>query len=180
MSFAELFTVLVVGLIIVGPDRLPQAIKSGLIWLNKAKRMLNETRTEFESQLGMDEIRREIHNEQVMASLKALEEAKKKLQETTSEIEESISDTSSKSANSSPSKNVDEGESAENSILPPQKRIVEENFEDDEHMFGEQLGNHPERKQELKENPGEDDKNPEQTDSDTSAESTKTSSGSAQ
>ncbi|VUD53934.1 Sec-independent protein translocase protein TatB [Thalassocella blandensis] len=150
MSFAELFTVLVVGLIIVGPDRLPHAIKSGLIWINRVKRMLHETRSEFENQLGMDEIRREIHNEQVMASLKALEDAKKKLQETGSDIGNEIESSLNTSANSSTQQSPSTihstaPDSDSHTIHTPAKRVVEENFEDDEHLFGEQLGNHPER-----------------------------------
>jgi len=58
MGFAELIVIAIVGLIVVGPDRLPQTIKSGLVWMGRIKRLINETRTEFEQQLGVDEIRR--------------------------------------------------------------------------------------------------------------------------
>ncbi|WP_370980713.1 Sec-independent protein translocase protein TatB [Agaribacterium sp. ZY112] len=73
MSFWELLVVIVVGLLIIGPERLPETLRTGALWIGRIKRALNNTRADFEQQLGMDEIRRELHNEQVMASLKSLD-----------------------------------------------------------------------------------------------------------
>lgn len=74
MSFWELFIVVLVGLIVIGPDKLPETIKSFIKWSTQIKRALNHTKTEFEHQLGLEDIRREIHNEQVMASLEKLKQ----------------------------------------------------------------------------------------------------------
>lgn len=84
MSFAEILVIAIVGLIVVGPDRLPEALRKGISMFTRIKRAINDTKTEFEQQLGVDEIRRELHNEQVMKSLKALEEAQR---ETENEIQ---------------------------------------------------------------------------------------------
>lgn len=134
MSFAELFIVICVGLIIIGPERLPHALKSGLVWLNRIKRLMHETRTEFENQLGVDEIRREIHNEQVMASLKALEETKKKLRESGEEIENTIASPAQAAAKALQT----------DKPKPRPKREIRDDFEEDESLFGDQRGNHPE------------------------------------
>ena len=77
MSFAEILVIAVVALVIVGPERLPDAVRKGMLWFGRIKRTINEAKTEFEQQLGVDEIRRELHNEQVLKSLQALESSQK-------------------------------------------------------------------------------------------------------
>ncbi len=114
MSFWELFIVGVIGLLVIGPDKLPQTIKTTLTWFGRVKRMLNETRSEFEKQLGVDEIRREIHNEQVMESLKSLKVAQEKIKQEANSINQSVKD-------------------AQNAVVD----------EEDEGIFGEQHHNHP-------------------------------------
>lgn len=119
MGFAEIFVIAIVGLLVIGPDKLPQTIKTCLLWFGRLKRLINDTRSEFEQQLGVDEIRREIHNDEVMASLKALKVAK----------DEAVSD-------------------VEGYAEQARKELDEiKNFDDfnadDEGLFGEQHANHP-------------------------------------
>jgi len=87
MSFAEILVIAVVALVIVGPERLPDAIRTGMLWFGRIKRTINDTKTEFENQIGVDEIRRELHNEQVMKSLKAFEEKQGLVKDKAKEIE---------------------------------------------------------------------------------------------
>ena len=72
IGFFELLVIAVVGLVVIGPERLPGAVRSGALWWGRFKRSIQETRSELEKQLGADEIRRELHNEDVMRSLEAL------------------------------------------------------------------------------------------------------------
>ena len=72
MSFIELLVVALVGLLVIGPERLPDTIRTCAVWINRAKRMITSTRAEVEQQLGMDELRRELHNEEVLQSLSAM------------------------------------------------------------------------------------------------------------
>lgn len=58
------------GLIVIGPERLPGTIRTCALWIGRIKRSLAETRQELEKQIGADEIRRELHNEQVLHNLK--------------------------------------------------------------------------------------------------------------
>ena len=92
MSFAELLVVLVVGLLVIGPDRLPEAIRTSIRWFTKIKRALNDARIEFEQQLGVDDIRRELHNEQVMESLRKLEENRKIADDSVREVGEKVNE----------------------------------------------------------------------------------------
>lgn len=71
IGFFELLIIAVVGLVVVGPERLPEAARSVGLWIGRLKRSLRETRGEIERQLGADDIRRQLHNEEVMRSLEA-------------------------------------------------------------------------------------------------------------
>lgn len=77
----ELLVVGGVGLIVIGPERLPGAIRTGALWLGRIKRSVLETRRELEQSIGADEIRRELRNEEIMASLEKLKEARAQLEQ---------------------------------------------------------------------------------------------------
>lgn len=93
MSFWELLVVAIVGLLVVGPEKLPDTIRSSMLWFGRLKRGLNSTRTEFEQQLGLDDIRRELHNEKVLESLRALEQTHKKAADAAHNISNDIGNT---------------------------------------------------------------------------------------
>lgn len=69
ISFFELLVIAVVGLVVIGPERLPEAVRGVSLWIGRFKRSLRETRSELERQIGADDIRRQLHNEEVMQSL---------------------------------------------------------------------------------------------------------------
>ena len=77
IGFPELLLVLLVGLVVIGPDKLPQVLRSVTKSFRKIKTWVNQTRIELEKSLGMDEIRQDLHNESVMKSLKENQEANK-------------------------------------------------------------------------------------------------------
>lgn len=69
IGFFELLIIAVVGLVVIGPERLPETVRGVSLWIGRFKRSLRETRSELEKQLGADDIRRQLHNEEVMRSL---------------------------------------------------------------------------------------------------------------
>ena len=73
IGFLELLLVVLVGLVVVGPDKLPQAVKSIIKSFRKVKPYLNQTLLELEKSVGMDEIRQDLHNENIIQSLKMFE-----------------------------------------------------------------------------------------------------------
>ena len=77
IGFFELAIIFVLGIVIIGPERMPEAVRAVMRVWGRLKHTLTETRTEFEKQIGADEIRRELHNERV---LKALERTQAKAQ----------------------------------------------------------------------------------------------------
>ena len=69
ISFGELLVCLIVILVVIGPERLPETVRSVALWIGRLKRSLRETRSEIEKQIGADDIRRQLYNEEIMRSL---------------------------------------------------------------------------------------------------------------
>ena len=70
IGFPELLVIVFVGLLVVGPEKLPQIIKPLTRSFRAIKSYLMETRSEIEKSVGMDEIRQDLHNEEIMEDLK--------------------------------------------------------------------------------------------------------------
>ncbi len=87
IGFLELIIVAVVGLLVLGPERLPIAIKTTMVWVSRIKRSFVGIREEIERELNVDEIRRDIHNSAVMDELKRTRE---ELEQGVSEMRKSV------------------------------------------------------------------------------------------
>ena len=70
IGFPELLVILLVGLVVVGPDKLPQLIKSLTKSFRAIRSYLIQIRSQLERSVGMDEIRQDLHNEKIMENLK--------------------------------------------------------------------------------------------------------------
>jgi len=73
VGFPELVLVAIVGLLILGPERLPEALRTLGLWLGRLRRSFSKVKAEIEKEIGMDEIKRQLHNEAVMDEMKRLE-----------------------------------------------------------------------------------------------------------
>ncbi len=96
IGFAELLLITVVGLLVLGPDKLPGAIRTASLWIGKFKRSLNQIKEEIEREVGVDDIRQQLHNDSV---LKELEETKSRMEALRSDlhgIDESIHEATEK------------------------------------------------------------------------------------
>lgn len=67
ISFGELLLVALIALLVLGPERLPGAARTAGLWVGRLKRSFNAIKQEVEREIGADEIRRQLHNEQIMA-----------------------------------------------------------------------------------------------------------------
>ena len=70
IGFFELLLVLLVGLAVLGPKRLPEAIKSisrSLLWL---KKQANISKQEIGKAFGLNEIYQDSRNEEILKDLK--------------------------------------------------------------------------------------------------------------
>lgn len=73
ISLFEFFIAAVVALLILGPDRLPVAMRTLGLWIGRLRRSYFQVKTEIEREIGMDEVRRQLHNEQVMEDVRRVE-----------------------------------------------------------------------------------------------------------
>ena len=69
IGFPELLVIIFVGLLVVGPEKLPEIIKTLTRSFRVIRSYLKETRSEIEKSVGMDEIRQDLHNEKIMEDL---------------------------------------------------------------------------------------------------------------
>lgn len=69
IGFFEILIIAIVALVVIGPERMPETVRAVGLWIGRLKRSLRETRNEIERQIGADDIRRQLHNEDVMRSL---------------------------------------------------------------------------------------------------------------
>ena len=70
IGFTEILIIGLVALVVIGPSRLPEAMRSTAMWIGRAKRMMGNVRRDLENEIGIDEIRQDLRNEQIMAGLK--------------------------------------------------------------------------------------------------------------
>lgn len=89
LSFSELLLVIVVGLLVFGPDKLPHAARQAGLFFGRLKRSYQGVRREMERELGMDEVKRQLHNEEIMRSLG---ETPTMLKESVAEVKQSVAD----------------------------------------------------------------------------------------
>ncbi len=81
IGFLELVLIAIVSLLVVGPERLPGAIRTGSAYVRRIRRSLTDIRQEIEQ---------ELHNDAVMQELK---ETQRHLSETGEAVKESVTAT---------------------------------------------------------------------------------------
>lgn len=96
IGFPELLLISVVALLVVGPDRLPETIRTITLWLGRFRRSFANIKQEIENEIGADEIRAQLYNESIMQDIEkskeTLEEVKNEVTEVIGQVDASISD----------------------------------------------------------------------------------------
>lgn len=87
IGFSELLLIAVVGLLVLGPERLPVAVRTTSLWIGRLRRQFTEIRAEVEREIGADEIRAQLRNEEIMDQLR---ESREVLESTSREIRQPL------------------------------------------------------------------------------------------
>ncbi|MCH7742419.1 MAG: twin-arginine translocase subunit TatB [Proteobacteria bacterium] len=99
IGFPELLLISVVALLVVGPDRLPETIRTMALWIGRLRRSFANIRQEIENEIGADEIRAQLYNESIMQDIKqsgeTLQEVKNDVAEAFEQVNASVSDLNS-------------------------------------------------------------------------------------
>ncbi len=69
IGFAELLLLAVISLLVLGPERLPGAMRTAATWMGRIRRSFNEIRTELERELNTAEFKQDEHNDSIMKQL---------------------------------------------------------------------------------------------------------------
>jgi len=88
IGFWEIALISVVGLVVLGPERLPTAIRSVMQWINTAKGMANAVKSEITEELKLHELN-EMNDNMIKASKDGLESLDSDLQESINEMKKS-------------------------------------------------------------------------------------------
>ena len=69
IGFSELVFIAVITLVVVGPERLPETVRSISLWIGRIKQMFSTAQKDLENEVGMDDIRRQLYNEKIMRDI---------------------------------------------------------------------------------------------------------------
>lgn len=78
IGFSEILVIALITLVVMGPERLPETVRTISLWIGRFREAFNTARRELEQEVGMDEVRHQLHNEKV---LRDLERSKAELEE---------------------------------------------------------------------------------------------------
>ena len=83
----EVLLIFIIALLVLGPERLPGAVRTTGLWIGRFRRSFYKVKNEIERELNADEIRRQLHNETVMEEI---EDAKSGIEGITKDVEKSV------------------------------------------------------------------------------------------
>lgn len=116
VGFLELAVILVLGLLVLGPERLPKTAQTIGYWFGKARRYVEGMKSQVESEFDSTELKRLLHNQDVQ-----IRELQNKLTDSADMITKEIHH------NSYPDDSTEsESESAQSKASPAEYDIIEE------------------------------------------------------
>ena len=102
VSFSELLLILVVGLLVFGPEKLPEVIRTTSMWIAKIKRSFTQMRSEIEREMGVDELKRDLHNNAIMQNLRDVQNDLQSTQQELRNLPYDVSDVVQRANNHEP------------------------------------------------------------------------------
>lgn len=91
IGFWEICLVVLVALLVFGPENLPQAARTAGMWVGRARRMVSSIQQEIDRELHLQEMRDAIKENEKLGLHQFLEETKTGI----SELEKSVKETTS-------------------------------------------------------------------------------------
>ncbi len=128
----EVLLIFIIALLVLGPERLPGAVRTTGLWIGRFRRSFYKVKNEIERELNADEIRRQLHNETVMAEI---EDAKSSIEGMAKDTEKSVNNIvnsanfdpgASQAAADAAKKNSDEESAAIDSLAKNDKSLSDE------------------------------------------------------
>ena len=77
VGFLEIAIILILGLLIIGPKRLPDLIKTILKFYKKVQKQISNLKNDLEEDIGTEEIKKDVFNEMRMEELDLFDKSNK-------------------------------------------------------------------------------------------------------
>ena len=77
VGFLEIAIILILGLLIIGPKRLPDLIKTILKFYKKVQKQISTLKNDLEEDIGTEEIKKDVFNEMRMEELDIFDKSDK-------------------------------------------------------------------------------------------------------
>lgn len=116
IGFWELIVISIIGLIVLGPERLPVAIRKLVRWISKVKGMANTVKTELSQELKLHEM----NENMIKASKQELNDLDPELQQSIDEMKKTAQEITRPYQNKH--RDLPATENGENSILDKSTR----------------------------------------------------------
>ena len=84
IGFMELLLIGIIGLVVLGPERLPVAVRTVASWIRTMKRMVNSVKEELEHELNVEQLHKDLKE----AESKGLANLSPELQESIDKLKE--------------------------------------------------------------------------------------------
>jgi len=108
-GFWEIVMVLLVGLIVVGPERLPGLARTVGLWLGKVKRFVRDAKSEIDKELASEELKNALDKQNAMDDVyEIIEETKRTAGEVKQSLNNGIESNNTPQADKTISTNRDE------------------------------------------------------------------------
>ena len=65
VGFWEILLILILALVVIGPERLPGAARTAGLWVGKARRYIEGVKSDVEQEFDVSEFKRIIHNQEI-------------------------------------------------------------------------------------------------------------------
>lgn len=65
VGFWEIFLIMVLALVVIGPERLPGAARTLGLWVGKSRRYIEGVKNDVEQEFDVSEFKRVIHNQEI-------------------------------------------------------------------------------------------------------------------
>lgn len=89
-GFWEIIMIMLVALIVVGPERLPGLARTVGFWVGKAKRMVADVKVEIHEQIAAEELKKALDEQDLMEDVyEVIEETRKTGEELKQEVQQS-------------------------------------------------------------------------------------------
>ena len=77
VGFLEIVIILILGLLIIGPQRLPDVVKTVLKFYKKVQKQISNLKNDLEEDIGTEEIKKDVFNEMRMEELDLFDKSDK-------------------------------------------------------------------------------------------------------